>query len=153
MAFPSEKHFVKDKSGRVDGYLRKANGTEMKVFKIFSPDTVNAPHYFFYNAGGKFFEDGNFSEAIRYYKRGLELYPNTLSLEGDLAHSYLFNNNYDAAVKIYKAHLDEKLPDGREWADMIKQDFIYLKNNKYDKILMDRVFADLKWKMPPEYKN
>ena len=153
IAFESEKQFITDAVGNVTGFTRTSGDSKMTVMKILSPDTINASPYFFYTAGESFFEDKYFDNAIKYFKRGLDLYPNTLILTAYIAHSNLFNNNYDAALKIYKEHLGETAKDGRKWTDIISQDFVKLKNNKYDTKLMDKVFADLKLKIPKEYET
>jgi tetratricopeptide (TPR) repeat protein len=153
MAVQSEKHFTTDAVGNVTGFIRTTNDSKMTVVKILSPDPLNASPYFFYTAGKSFFEDKSFDDAIKYFKRGLDLYPNTLILTAYIAHANLFNNNYDGALKIYKEHLNETAKDGRKWTDIISQDFVWLKNNKFDTKLMDKIFADLKLKIPKEYET
>ena len=57
---------------------------------------------FFGTAGWTFLENKNYDEAITYLKRGMDLYPNSLMIEMNLAHSYLFKNDYADALKIYR---------------------------------------------------
>ena len=152
--FPTEKHFITDAAGNVTGYLRTLNGNKLpQAVKILKPDTLTGSADFFNSAGWNFLENKNYDEAIKYLNRGLELHPKTLFIEGNLAHCYLFKNDYDAALKIYKAHLNETVNAGFTWKDMIQQDFVFFKNNKFDKNLMDKVFADLKLEIPEGYKT
>ena len=73
-------------------------------------------------------------------------------IQGNLAHAYLFANNYAKAIILYKEHLNEKLGDGTPWTKMIQNDFIYFKNEGFDKSLMIKVFTDLKLEIPVEFK-
>jgi tetratricopeptide (TPR) repeat protein len=103
--------------------------------------------------GWHFLEHKNYDEAIRYLKRGLILYPEDRVIEGNFAHCYLFRNEYDKALKIYKTHLGETIAPGATWSEMIRMDFTFFKRNGFDVALMDRVFADLKIDAPKEYKG
>ena len=153
MEFSSEKHFITDASGKVTGYLRTADGNQLKLEKILNPDTLKGSTDFFNTVGWNFLENKNYDEAIKYLKRGLDLYPNSLLMGGNLAHCYLFKNDYPAALKIYKAHLDETVRPGYTWTDMIKEDFVFFKNHQFHKSPMDKVFADLKLEIPEAYKT
>ena len=82
----------------------------------------------------------------------MELNPNSLMIEMNLAHSYLFQNDYTAALKIYKAHLKENVTADIKWTEMIKSDFVFFNNNKFDKSLMDKIIADLKLEIPEGYE-
>jgi hypothetical protein len=79
------------------------------------------------------------------------LYPSSLMMEMNLAHCYLFKNDYAAALKIYKAHLNENVTADIKWPDMIKSDFLFFKNNEFDKSGMDKIFAYLKLEIPEGY--
>lgn len=151
MEVSSEKHFTRNAAGRVDGYIRTADGTQLKMVKMLIPDTLQGSEQFFNSLGWSFLENKKYGDAKRYFKRGHKLYPRSLLLEGNLAHCYLFTGNYGAALQIYQAHPNEKLEGGFTWEDMIKQDFVFFKNNGFDKSLMDRVLVDMKLEAPPGY--
>ncbi|MBL7827825.1 MAG: serine hydrolase [Saprospiraceae bacterium] len=145
MEHPSEKHFVTDASGRVSGYQRFYFGTALPMaHKIVKPDTIVADEQFFNFAGWHFLEQKKFEKAIRYLKRGLELYPDALLIQGNLAHGYLFNNDYEAASTIYKKHIGEEIVQGFAWTDMIRQDFMHFKKLGFDPEWMDKMLNELK---------
>ena len=144
LEFPSEKRFIKDAAGMVTGYERSYFGTKLSpAVKITNPAALNGSEEFFNTAGWTYLENKDYDEAIRYLKRGLELHPDALMIEGNLAHCYLFKNDLTAAMRIYKAHLDVVFRKGYTWKDMILQDFDHFKNNSFDKGLMDKVMHDL----------
>jgi len=153
VVFPTEKHFLKDGSGNVTGYSRTLNGIpQPSLVKVLNPAALTGKEDFFGTAGWTFLENKYFDEAIKYLERGLELYPNSLMMEMNLAHSYLFKNDYVAALKIYKAHMNEIVIADIKWPDMIKSDFVIFKNNQFDKSGMDKIFADLRLKIPEGYE-
>jgi len=61
---------------------------------------------------------------------------------------YLFNNEYNKARDIYKAHLTNIVRPGYSWEDLMREDYTYFKDKKYDMQLFDRVFDELKVKKP-----
>lgn len=152
MEFSTDKHFLTDSLGNVTGYLRSANGTQLPgATKILNPQILKGNEEFFNSIGWNLLENKNYDEAIKYLRRGLELHPTSLLIEGNLAHCYLFKKDYQTALRIYKSHLEERVNAQFTWIDMIKQDFVFFKNNKFDKELMDKAFADLKLVAPKEY--
>ena len=70
---------------------------------------------------------------------------------GNLAHCYLFNNEYDKAISHYKEFLNKVKVLNPGLSDMIANDFVTFKSLGFDKSLMERVFADLKIKKPKGY--
>ena len=117
------------------------------MVKVINIDSLKGSDDFFNSIGWNFLENKNYDEAIKYLKQGLVLHPQTLLIEGNLAHSYLFKNDYESAIKIYKQHLKETIANGFTWEDMIKQDFTFFKNNKFNTSLMDKVTTELKLKI------
>ncbi len=147
--FPTEKHFLKEASGNVTGYSRTLNGLpQPSLIKVLNPAALTRDENFFAIIGWTFLENKNYEEAIKYLKRGMEVYPNSLMMEMNLAHSYLFKNDYATALKIYKAHLNETVTTDIKWQDMIKSDFVFFKNNQFDKSGMDKILAGLKLEIP-----
>ncbi|HMG15571.1 MAG TPA: serine hydrolase, partial [Saprospiraceae bacterium] len=147
--FPSEKKMQMDKEGNVTGYLRKVNNTDYPAAKkITKLDTLTLSKYMFNDIAWLFLLNKNYKQAVSYLDRSLQLYPGELFTLGNLAHCFLFNNNYIAAIEIYKAHLNEKVEGNFTWKDMINQDFMFFKNNGFDKAPMERVFAELSLKAP-----
>lgn len=150
--FPTEKHFLKDVSGNVTGYSKTLNGIRQPSFiKVLDPATLTGKEDFFNLAGWTFLENKHYHEALTYLKRGMDLHPHSLMIEMNLAHAYLFKNEYVAALQIYKAHLKETVTADITWPDMIKSDFAFFKKNQFDKRMMDKMLADLKLEIPEGY--
>jgi CubicO group peptidase (beta-lactamase class C family) len=150
--FASEKHFFTDDSGNVTGYSRSLNGEVLPAaIKVFNPDTLTGSEETLNLIGWSLIENHQFEEAIRYLKRGFELYPTSLLIEGNLAHAYLFSGDYQAAKAIYARHMGETIQPGMSWVDMIQQDFVYFKGIPMKTKPMDKVLAELNIDIPPEY--
>lgn len=152
--FSSEKHFVTDASGKVTGYLRSYNGEELPdARKVLNPDTLKGDVEMFNSIGWSLLEHQQFETAIQYLKRGLQLYPTSRLMEGNLAHGYLFNGDYKTALEIYVAHMGETLDEQMTWEDMIVNDFVFFKRRKFDHKPMDKIIEALKMDMPPGYEE
>ncbi len=144
MDYPSEKHFVSDVSGKLSGFVRTANGGTLFAVRFDRPDTLTGNEDMFNSAGWHYLETKNYKQAELFLKRGLTLHPKSLLIEGNLAHAYLFQNDYDSAIKIYLAHLNESINHDYKWKDMIKDDFSFFKKNGVDESLMNKVLKELK---------
>jgi len=143
--FLAEKSFITDGMGNVTGYSRRVNGTEYpSATKVTSVDTMRANEGQINNFGWHLLETKRFDEAIMYLNRGIELSPNDINARGNLAHCYLFKNEYDKAVQLYKAYLAQKPNDEASLKIMIKQDFDFFRKNKFDTVVMDKVSKALK---------
>lgn len=150
--FMTEKSFVFDKQGRVTGYLRTIKDREFPLaVKITKVDTLTLDKEKLNGIAWHLLEQRQFSEAQSYLNRGLQLNPGDLILLGNLAHTYLFSNNYPAALDIYKSHLKEKIDGTYTWDKMVQDDFLFFKRNGFDTALMNKVFADLKLAKPEGY--
>ncbi len=142
--FPAEKSFLTDTAGNVLGYSRKLNGVEyppaMKVAKV---DTILANagelNYF----GWHLLETKRLDEAIQYLSRGIETEPNDVNIKVNLAHCYLFKNEYAHAIKLYKAYLAQKPDDESSLKSTIKQDFDFFLKNGFDKALIQKASTEL----------
>ena len=140
-----EKKIIADSTGTVTGYSRTLKGIPLpEAMKVLNPDTLTGKANFFNNIGWNLLGNKNYLEAIKYLKRGLVLHPNSLLMEGNLAHCFLFGNDYESAIKIYRQHLKESINEVYTWKKMIKEDFAFFKNSNFDAVQMDRVITDLK---------
>ena len=145
MEFPSEKSFLTDKNGNINGYGRKVNGKEYppstKVYNLdslnVSSDQLNA--FVWYLIETKRFED-----AILYSDKGIKLHPDNNLGYAYLAHSYLFTNKYDKAIKLYTDYLNRKAEDPTSLKSMLQSDFDFFQKNGFDKILVGKAMKDLK---------
>lgn len=150
--FAAEKAFAIDSLGNVVGFSRKAYGKEYpSAIKVTKPDTLHMKSYEFGNIAWQFFENKKYEEAIAYCKRGLQLYPGDEGLLSKMAHAYLYNNDYDNAIALYKTQLKEIWKPDSNWEKTMRQVLIYFKDNGYDVKIFDKVFADLKINKPKGY--
>ena len=150
--FQAEKTFTRDLQGNITGFLRQVGEVvHPPATKVTRVDTLNISKGDFNSIGWHLLENKRYAEAASYLNRGLQLYPGDLILLGNLAHCYLFDDQYAAAMDIYKAHLEETIEGNMTWKNMIENDFIYLKRQGLDSALMDKIFADLEMEVPAGY--
>jgi CubicO group peptidase (beta-lactamase class C family) len=144
MEFSSEKEFVRNENGMPTGYKRKAGNRELtQAVKVNIIDTLHLPKEQFNEIGWHFLENKDPSNALPYLERGLALSPGDLLISGNLAHSYLFIDRYQAAINMYKVHLNENIAKDVTWQQMIQQDFMTFKQFGYDVTVMNKALAEL----------
>jgi len=145
MEFLSEKTFLSDGQGNVTGYTRKANGKEYPpAAKISRVDTLQAKGGQLNNFGWHLLETKRFDEAIAYLSRGIELEPNDIAAFGNLAHCFLFKNEFEKAIQLYYSFLAKKPADETYLKSTIKMDFGYFRAKGFDKALMDKATSALR---------
>jgi hypothetical protein len=74
---------------------------------------------------------------------GVKLEPNDISVKGNLAHCYLFKNEYDKALKLYKELLSQKSEDQSSLKNILKQDFDFFEKSGFDKSLIEKATKEL----------
>lgn len=142
--FQAVKTMIKDEKGVVTGYTRTVNGKEYPpAKKIANLDTLHAGNPVFNEIGWYYFGNKQYKASLAAFKRGTQLYPQDLNMLINVAHLYLFNNDYPSAIAIYKAHLNDMVKPDRSWVEVLKDDYSYFKNNKDDVRLFDQVFEEL----------
>jgi CubicO group peptidase (beta-lactamase class C family) len=145
MEFSTEKSFITDGSGNVTGYTRKLNGDEKPAaIKVVSVDTIKANQGQLNSFGWHLLETKRFAEAILYLYRATELEPNDNGAINNLAHGYLFNNEYGKAIKLYQQFIAKAPNDQTVQKTLIKDDFAYFQKIGFDKVLIVKATADLK---------
>jgi CubicO group peptidase (beta-lactamase class C family) len=145
--FSTVKEFSKDEKGNVLGYANAVDGkANPKATKINNIDSLNGTAGYINDIAWYLLENKKYDEAIIFLKRGLQLYPNDFYLMGNLAHCYLFKNEYDKAIEIYKGNLKRSISSSYSWKNMIQQDFLFFKTNNFQSDQMDKVFSELKIK-------
>ncbi len=145
MEFPSEKSFLANNTGTVTGYSRKVDGKEYPAsIKITRVDTLHANNGELAVFGRHLLENKRFDEAVMYLVRATELEPEDLAAWCTLAHSFLFRNEYDKALKLYRTYLEKQINEQSSFKSMLKQDFDFFKKNGFDKAKIERVLAELK---------
>jgi len=152
--FQAVKEFLKDEKGNVTGYTRTVDGNAYpNATKIINPDTLMLENSMFADIGWYLLEEGKYTEALAYYKRGVQLYPADLSLLMNMAHVYLFNKDYNSAMAIYKAHLKDIINPGNSWENQMQNDLVYFKEHRYNVQLLEKVFSELNIKRPMELSD
>ena len=147
--FKAIKEMVKDEQGNVIGFDRIADGKKLPgAVKVGSPDTLKLANQSFSEIGWYLFEIRNYKEALAYFSRGSQLYPEDLNMLINKAHFCLLNNDYEGGLAIYKSHLADSVREGYSWKDLMTDDFKYLKDAGVDMKLFQKVFAELKIRIP-----
>ena len=142
--FVAEKSFLTDSAKNVVGYSRKANGIEYPpAAKVSQADTIKAKEGQLNLFGWHLLETKRLYEATQYLNRGSELEPNDVNIKLNLAHCYLFRNEYDHAIQLYKAYLAQNPMDESTSKDGIKQDFDFFLKNGFDKDLIQKASTAL----------
>lgn len=119
-----------------------------KATKIENIDTLKLANQKLTEIGWYLFELKKYPESLAYFKRGVQLYPEDLGMLSNLAHLYLFNNDYKSAIAIYKAHQKDMIRPDYSWEKMMQDDLLYFKEHHNDVKLFDKVFAELKIPKP-----
>ncbi|MFZ4521464.1 MAG: serine hydrolase [Bacteroidales bacterium] len=146
--FPAVKEFIKDTKGNIIGYKRNVDGKEYpSSIKITNPDTLQLQSMVFHEISLYLFDIKKYNESILYLKRGTKLFPKDLELLMNLANMYLYNNEYDKAMAIYKAHLNDNVGNSYTWQSLLQFYVKYYRDRNYDVQVFEKVFKELniKW--------
>jgi CubicO group peptidase (beta-lactamase class C family) len=137
--FPSQKSFITDNSGNVTGYARRVNEKEYPpATKVLSIDSLRTVEGQINNFGWHLLENKRFDEAIAFFNKGIALEPNDVNARGNLAHCYLFKNEFDKAMQLYQAYLAQKPNEESSLKAVIKGDFDFFRKNGFDGTLIDK---------------
>ena len=80
-----------------------------------------------------------YGKAIKYLKEGEKRDDSDLLVQLNLAHAYLFNNDFKSAKSIYKKYQSQNVTDSLSWTQKVKQDFEIFENEGLPKDNFDRV--------------
>ena len=80
-----------------------------------------------------------YGKAIKYLKEGEKRDDSDLLVQLNLAHAYLFNNDFKSAKSIYKKYQSQNVTDSLSWTQKVKQDFEIFENTGLPKDNFDRV--------------
>jgi hypothetical protein len=76
-----------------------------------------------YNSiGYAFIRTKQFGKAIKFLKEGEKLDDSELLIQMNLAHAYLFNNDFKTAKNIYKKYQTQNVNDSLSWTQKVKLD-------------------------------
>ncbi len=146
---PTEKHLLHDASGNVTGFTRKAKGRLLaEAVKVQNPDTLTGDADLFNSIGWDLLGNNEFAQAERYLQRGATLHPKNLFVQGNLAHSLLFQGKHDDAVALYKTYMGQNIQGQMSWEGMILEDFGYFSGKGLEIAPMQKVLDELKIKAP-----
>lgn len=147
--FQAVKTMIKDEKGHITGYTRTVNGKEYPpAQKVGNLETAQLANPVLMGVGWYYFENKQYAESLAAFKRAVQLYPDDLNMQMNLAHLYLVTGDYAAAIAIHRAHRDDMIRPGYSWLNSLKDDYNYLKNTKVDMTLFDKVFVELKVEKP-----
>lgn len=77
-----------------------------------------------YNSiGTAYIRTKQFGKAIKFLKEGEKLDDSELLIQMNLAHAYLFNNDFKSAKTIYKKYQSQNVNDSLSWPQKVKIDF------------------------------
>jgi tetratricopeptide (TPR) repeat protein len=94
-----------------------------------------------YNAiGSSYLLTKQYGKALKYLQDGEKLDNTELLVQLNLAHSYLLNDNYKEAKKIYKKYQNQNVTDSLSWTQKTEQDFkafqkVGIRNEDFERIL------------------
>jgi hypothetical protein len=69
------------------------------------------------------------AEVIQAAMRGIEVDPNQLSIKINLAHGYLFDNQFEKAKSLYLSNQDQSLANGHTFKQTVLDDFVELRQH------------------------
>jgi tetratricopeptide (TPR) repeat protein len=81
-----------------------------------------------------------YGKALKYLTEGEKLDNTELLVQLNLAHAYLFNDNYKEAKKIYKKYRNQNVTDSLSWIQKTEQDFksfqtVGIQNEHFESVL------------------
>jgi tetratricopeptide (TPR) repeat protein len=147
MEFLAEKSFLTNLTGMVTGFARKVNGKEFSpAQKLVSLDTIKTNEGQLNSYAWHLIETKRFQAAIPYLQRAMVLEPQDISVQLNLAHAYLWNQDFQKAVSVYQSYLATNNMDSSLLKKNILQDFEYFEKMGFDKTLMEKIIVALKLK-------
>lgn len=143
--FPTEKSFIVDSIGNATGYRRLANGKEFSpAIKVLQIDTLKVDAEEMISYGWHLLETKRFDNAIFFLNNAIKLQPDNNTAKGYLAHCYLFNNEYDKAIKLYQEYLSKKDENPITLREWLNWELDFFKKKDFNKGLIDKAIFDLK---------
>lgn len=92
-----------------------------KLSSIISSDKAQVLDY---NAiGNSYIMTKQYGKAIKFLTEGERLDDSELLIQMNLAHAYLFNNDFKSAKTIYKKYQSQNVTDSLSWTQKVKIDF------------------------------
>ena len=136
--FASEKTFVINKSGAIEGFTKRLNGNTLPpAKKVYDIETANVKKVEYAEFGWHLLENKRFDEAIQLMLIGILKDPSDIASSRNLAHCYLFKNEYKKAIDIYITL------NSKEDKVTLKEELLYFKTKGFDKALIEKALKEL----------
>ena len=94
--------------------------------------------------GNSYLFTKQYEKAIKSLQEGEKLDVSELTIKLNLAHAYLFNDEYGTAKKIYKKYQTQNVTDSVSWKEKVKTDFEAFKKSGLPSDDFEKVLSLLK---------
>ena len=136
--FASEKTFVIGKSGVVEGFIKRLNGDTLPpAKKVYDIETADVKQNQYSEFGWYLLENKRFDEAIQVMQIGKIKNPSDIATIRNLAHCFLFKNEYKKAIDIYI------ILNSKEDKATLKEELLYFETKGFDKALIEKAIKEL----------
>ncbi|WP_291097352.1 MULTISPECIES: tetratricopeptide repeat protein [unclassified Flavobacterium] len=110
----------------------------VKLLAVINDGKANVEDY--NTIGNSYIMTKQYGKAIKFLKEGEKLDNSELLVKLNLAHAYLFNNDFKSAKSIYKKYQSQNVTDNLSWIQKVKFDFGVFKkaglpNDDFDRVL------------------
>ncbi len=141
--FAAIKEFTYDKTGNINGYTRTVDGTNYPpAKKVYEPEGLDLSAMSLHEISLFLLDNKKYSEAIKYLQAAVKLYPEDREMLLNLANMYVFNDEYDKAFTIFKAHINDKIGTESNWIKVFQFYIGLYKEHNYDVSKFDKVFRE-----------
>lgn len=113
-----------------------------KLLVIVNENKATAADY--NTLGNSYLFTKQYEKAIKSLQEGEKLDVSELTIKLNLAHAYLFNDEYGTAKKIYKKYQTQNVTDSVSWKEKVKTDFEAFKKSGLPSDDFEKVLSLLK---------
>ena len=136
--FASEKTFIIENSLKVVGFTKRLNGDTLpSAKKVIDIETANVKKNQYAEFGWYLLENKRLDKAIQLMEIGKVKAPSDIAITRNLAHCYLFKNEYKKAIDIYIT-LNSDEDKAR-----LKEELLYFEKKGFDKVLINKAMKEL----------
>lgn len=134
--FPTKKSFVRNTSGHITGFTRSLNGEMLSsAQQIENIDTLKPSKGQLGIFGRHLLEGKEFDKALKFLSRGVTYEPEDSSIQKNMAHCYLFKNDFEQAIQLYQQFLNSS-PQKEALQKDLNNDFEFLSAADFSKVLI-----------------
>ena len=136
--FASEKTFIIGNSLKVIGFTKRLNGDTLPpAKKVIDIEMANVKKDQYAEFGWYLLENKRVDKAIQLMEIGKIKAPSDIAINRNLAHCYLFKNEYKKAIDIYLTLNSEKDKA------TLKEELLYFEKKGFDKGLINKAMKEL----------